>query len=335
LQVRIVLIVLILALIRVAHASGLDADRLGVIYNLDDAGSRDVAALYASQHRVPPQNLVGIRLPRTAVIDPKAFAVARNQVLDHLPTNVQSLLLVWSRPYAVGCMSVTTAFAAGYHSSFCEPGCAQTTPNPLFNSDGWLPADTVAWWPAMLLPSDDPELARALIKRAIASETAANTGSLYLVRTQDSARNVRAATYEDARAALTGRVRVIELTTPVQDAVTDAIGYFTGAVRVDELPRLRFRPGAVADHLTSVGGMLAGSGQMSALAWLNQGATASYGTVTEPCNILGKFPNIQVLMSHYAAGETALEAYWKSVAMPGQGLFIGDPLARSFAIRRR
>jgi hypothetical protein len=29
-----------------------------------------------------------------------------------------------------------------------------------------------------------------------------------------------------------------------------------------------------------------------------------------------------------------LEAYWKSVAMPGQGLFLGEPLARPFAGRR-
>jgi len=29
-------------------------------------------------------------------------------------------------------------------------------------------------------------------------------------------------------------------------------------------------------------------------------------------------------------GDTVLEAYWKSVEMPGQGLFIGEPLARPF-----
>jgi uncharacterized protein (TIGR03790 family) len=72
---------------------------------------------------------------------------------------------------------------------------------------------------------------------------------------------------------------------------------------------------------------------MSALSWIAQGATASYGSVSEPCNILAKFPNLRVLFEHYTHGETALEAYWKSVAMPGQGLFIGEPLARPFAAR--
>jgi hypothetical protein len=35
-------------------------------------------------------------------------------------------------------------------------------------------------------------------------------------------------------------------------------------------------------------------------------------------------------MARYLAGESLVEAYWKSVAMPGQGVFVGDPLARPF-----
>jgi hypothetical protein len=35
-------------------------------------------------------------------------------------------------------------------------------------------------------------------------------------------------------------------------------------------------------------------------------------------------------MHHYLAGETLIESYWKSVAMPGQGIFIGEPLARPY-----
>ncbi|MFM9916328.1 MAG: hypothetical protein ACKVOX_11015, partial [Rhizobacter sp.] len=44
-----------------------------------------------------------------------------------------------------------------------------------------------------------------------------------------------------------------------------------------------------------------------------------------------KFPEIGVLMGHYLGGETLIEAYWKSVRMPGQGVFVGEPLARPFA----
>jgi uncharacterized protein (TIGR03790 family) len=120
------------------------------------------------------------------------------------------------------------------------------------------------------------------------------------------------------------------MNSPTEGVISDAIGYFTGASQVDEISRIEFRPGAIADHVTSSGGILQGGTQMSALAWLGQGATASYGSVSEPCNFREKFPNVEVLFNHYLHGETVLEAYWKSVAMPGQGLFIGEPLARPF-----
>jgi len=40
-----------------------------------------------------------------------------------------------------------------------------------------------------------------------------------------------------------------------------------------------------------------------------------------------------VLLLHYAQGSTVIEAYWKSVAWPQQGVFIGEPLAAPFARR--
>jgi uncharacterized protein (TIGR03790 family) len=106
--------------------------------------------------------------------------------------------------------------------------------------------------------------------------------------------------------------------------------YQTGLARVDKLDTLHFLPGALADHLTSFGGDLLGSGQMSSLRWLEAGATASYGTVSEPCNHWQKFPHPQILLQHYLSGATAIEAYWRSVAWPAQGLFIGEPLARPY-----
>jgi uncharacterized protein (TIGR03790 family) len=124
----------------------------------------------------------------------------------------------------------------------------------------------------------------------------------------------------------------VQLSTPISREIPDAIGYFTGAVRVDELPNIRFRAGAIADHLTSSGGVLDGSKQMPATSWLQAGATASYGTVSEPCSFPGKFPDVKILFEHYLQGETILEAYWKSIAMPGQGLLIGEPLARPYAV---
>jgi len=326
------LLVLGLALIGVGHApaEGLIPERLGVIFNSNDKSSARVAQYYAQHRHIPSSNLVGLLVPDRAIIDRDELRRLRISMLAQLSSSVQSLLLVWSRPYAAECMSITTAVAAGYQSGFCEPGCGHTKLNPLFDTPGWLPADTTGWLPAMLLPSQDEPLAEAVIDRGISADGSRPRGTLYLIATQDSSRNVRAAGYPDARALLSSRLMVRELTTPLGPGPADIIGYFTGAVRVEELAKLIFLPGAAADHLTSTAGVLEGSRQMSALEWLKQGATASYGSVSEPCNLVGKFPNPAVLFDHYLRGDSLLEAYWKSVEMPGQGLFIGEPLARPF-----
>ena len=313
------------------RAETLTAASLGVIYNVDDANSKKIAFEYAAQRNVPLDNLIGIHAPTVPVWDPAVFGSVRSALVDRLPSAVQALLLVWSKPYAVGCMSVTTAIAAGYKLDFCRSGCVATLPNLLFDSDGWLPADTVGWWPAMLLPSDDLALARAIVKRGVAADATNPPGTVYLVDTPDKARNVRAASYDRVKLLFGHQMNISLLSAPVVHPVVGALGYFTGAREVAELNQIDFRPGAIADHLTSTGGILTGGRQMSAEAWLKQGATASYGSVSEPCNILGKFPDIAVLLQHYSHGEPLLEAYWKSVAMPGQGLFIGEPLSRPFA----
>jgi uncharacterized protein (TIGR03790 family) len=314
-------------------AETLTADRLGVVYNLNDAGSVRSAKYYAAERKVPFQNLVGLRIPVLNTISRTELAALRSTLIAALPGDVQSLVLVWSRPFAVECMSITTAVAAGYRAGFCEPGCGRTDPSPLYDAKGWLPADTAGWLPSMLLPSDDEHLLHALVARGLKADASHPPGTAFLVHTTDGTRDVRSAGYRDVITLVGRRTDVEELLAPPVAPVGDIIAYFTGAVRVAELPLLHFRPGAVADHLTSTGGVLDGSsGQMSALEWLKQGATGSYGTVSEPCNNTGKFPSPEVFLDHYLRGETLLEAYWKSVIMPGQGLFIGEPLARPYEL---
>lgn len=111
---------------------------------------------------------------------------------------------------------------------------------------------------------------------------------------------------------------------------SDVLFYFTGFASVDQIATNQYLPGAIADHLTSYGGQIPNSGQMSILRWIEAGATASFGTVAEPCNYTTKFPQASVAVARYFAGATLIEAYWKSVAWPGEGLFIGEPLARPY-----
>ena len=130
---------------------------------------------------------------------------------------------------------------------------------------------------------------------------------------------------------------VTNATSPTYNQLTnkqDVILYHTGLTRVEGIRTNRYLPGAVADHMTSYGGVLnEDEGQMGLLAWLDGGATGSYGTVVEPCAWVQKFPRTSVLLKHYYGGNTLIEAYWKSVEYPGEGVFVGDPLAKPWGRR--
>jgi uncharacterized protein (TIGR03790 family) len=164
----------------------------------------------------------------------------------------------------------------------------------------------------------------------VESDATRPTGTAYLLSTSDAARNVRSESYLQTEKILKGHLSVRRLKQDALMDATDVLFYFTGKAHVEGLETLQFVPGAIADHLTSWGGLLNENGQMSALRWLEAGATGSYGTVDEPCNFLQKFPSPQVVIGRYLQGETLIEAYWKSVMMPGQGIFIGEPLASPF-----
>jgi hypothetical protein len=173
--------------------------------------------------------------------------------------------------------------------------------------------------------------ARQLIDRGVAADGSNPAGTAYLVSTTDKARNVRAAGYPALRTQMQHILPVEIVEANALENKSDVMFYFIGTTQVPALDRNTFLPGAIGDHLTSAGGVLFGGSQMSSLAWLQAGATGSYGAVVEPCNFPAKFPVPALVMAYYLQGATLIEAYWKSVQMPGQGLFIGEPLARPFA----
>ena len=129
-----------------------------------------------------------------------------------------------------------------------------------------------------------------LIDRGVESDRSFPSGRAYLLNTPDKARNVRAVYFEKTAKKLKGVFPVEVLKANAISNRSDVLFYFTGLLQVPQLETLHFLPGALADHLTSLGGQLTDSTQMSSLRWLEAGATASYGTVVEPCNFSQKFP---------------------------------------------
>lgn len=313
------------------HSPGLGPADLAVIINTSDPLSVAIGNYYLRRRHIPKGNAVYVRFDAARDQLPAAeFARLKAAVDRQVPRHIQAFALTWARPYRVDCMSVTSAFAFGFDPKYCASGCSPTWPDPYFNSNTSRPYDELRIRPTMSIAAVDFDHAQALIERGIHADRTEPHGTAYLLSTDDVARNARAADYPAAIPFARPRVQVEVLHANGIKDRQDVLFYFTGASTVPEISTNRFLPGAVADHLTSFGGMLTDSPQMSSLRWLEAGATGSYGTVVEPCNFPAKFPAIQVVFAHYIAGETVLEAYWKSVLMPGQGIFIGEPLAAPF-----
>ncbi|NOT67683.1 MAG: TIGR03790 family protein [Methylophilaceae bacterium] len=312
--------------------TGLTAQEVAIIINDDDPLSVQTGTYYQKARQIPPTNVIHVRFPagRTA-LGKEEFQQLKAQIDKDTPTHIQAYAVAWTTPYRVGCMSITSALAFGFNQDYCSATCGATKASPYFNSPSLYPATDLKMRPAMLLAGTRFEQVKALIDRGVASDHSFPAGHAYLLNTPDRARSVRSINFPQTAKELAGVYPIEILETGAIADKQDVLFYFTGLTHVPQLQTLGFQPGALADHLTSTGGQLTDSTQMSILRWLEAGATASYGTVIEPCNHQQKFPVPGIAMFFYATGATAIEAYWKSVAWPGEGVFVGEPLAKPFA----
>jgi len=313
----------------------LDHTQVAVIMNTLDPLSVEIAEYYASRRAIPIQNVIRVGFPHgRSTLTAGEFAALNAWVLEKTPPGIEAYVLTWAAPYRVECMSITSAFAFGFDAAFCADTCRPTRRSPYFNSSSRLPFSDLGIRPAMSIAATTFAQAKALIDRGVDADGTAPDGTVYLLSTSDAARNVRSNSYPMVENMLKGHVRVNVLKQDALKNAQDVLFYFTGVSAVRELDTLKFVRGAIADHLTSGGGNLTDSSQMSALRWLEAGTTASYGAVVEPCNMPQKFPTPPVVIARYLQGETLIEAYWKSVLMPGQGIFIGEPLAAPFVRKK-
>jgi uncharacterized protein (TIGR03790 family) len=324
---------------------GLSANELAVIVDQNDPLSEAIASYYQSARGVPAANIIRVALPTRPAPDAISttdFALLKADIDAKLPANVQATLLAWNAPSRVvgSCsMGITSAMAFGYDPKYCAGACAATAASTYFDSESSRPWTDHGMRPSMMLGASNLAAAKSLIDRGVASDATYPAGDGYLLRTNDAARSVRYGDYVGLPAlwSANGGLALNYIDNSAGAASNSVRGknqvlfYFTGLVTVPDLATNRFAPGAAADHLTSFGGHLpSGNGQMPITAWLNAGATASYGAVEEPCNFTQKFSKASVLIDQYYRGATLMEAYWKSVQWPGQGLFVGEPLAKPF-----
>lgn len=322
----------------VDHSRGpLDRRHLALVINTADPFSLAIGRRYQIARAIPAAQVIRVRFRAGgSQLEAAEFRALRREVLRRTPPHVQVYALAWAAPYRVGCQSITSAFAFGENGSPCSNTCRPTRLSAYFaRGDVRRPWDALRIRPAMLLAASSVHEGLRLIDRGVAADGTAPPGTAYLLSTSDPARNARAAAFAQVASSAGPAFRVVVLQADALRGARDVMAYFTGLAWVPAITSNRFRPGAVADHLTSFGGQLSDSSQMSALRWLEAGATGSYGTVVEPCNFTTKFPDPGLLLAYYRRGDTLIESYWRSVAMPDQGVFIGEPLARPWPPRRK
>jgi len=321
--------------------SALEPSELGVLVNENDPASKEIASYYLAARKIPAKNRVALSFPVNDVMSEADFAAAKATLDSALGPDIQALVVTWTRPYRVSCMSTTSAFALGFDTKYCNTtggSCGPTDFVDTFDSDSVAPFTDHGIRPTMMLVGKDAATAKALIDRGVAADDTFPTGDGWLIRTTDVARSVRHPAFVQLTQKWTDP-SVLKLTYVDNSSGTGAdqiegqkgvFFYFTGLANVPKIETNEYRPGAIADHLTSFGGQVPTSGQMSVAEWIAAGVTGSFGTVVEPCNYTTKFPDPRIVVPRYYRGATLLEAYWKSVAAPGEGLFVGEPLARPF-----
>ncbi|MBX9651593.1 MAG: TIGR03790 family protein [Xanthobacteraceae bacterium] len=336
--------------------SSIQISEIAVLVNDNDPQSVEVASYYQQVRKIPARNMIHLNFDRDRIhpglpsnngIDPAEFATLKAQVDAAAGPEIQAFVVSWSKPFRIARFnyystnySITSAFAFGIDNpSLTSNNCSATPLNPYFGSSSTAPYTDFGIRPTMMLAGQSAASVKATIDKGLKAERSLPGGNGWFVRTADNVRSGPRLQDFQATVQTWNRPEALSMMyfdysknggrSEVKNAA-DILFYQTGSANVSELNTNTYLPGALADHLTSNGGDLFGTEQMSALRWLEAGVTASYGTVTEPCAYADKFPAASVLVKSYFRGNTALEAYTKSVRQPSQGIFVGDPLARPF-----
>ncbi|MES2207744.1 MAG: TIGR03790 family protein [Pseudomonadota bacterium] len=354
--------------VEVEDETTLSAASLYIIANRNDPTSLQLAKDYQAARHIPTENILYVSIPVRMEITPNEALSLSSAI--HSATKAKGFALAWSMPYRVGAhQSITSFVSMGYVDSKSFTKACNLTPfSPYFASGPFIGQgnnfSTTPLKPSMLLASYssynpaipqgqagrilDPlkagnhttlmakylEGVRATIAKGVLADYRWYSGSAYFLKTSDKVRAVRAMDMKNAALQVNSYLTSTYLEQDALEGKSDILIYETSLPNLDPSGNKTntFLPGAIADTLTSYAGKLYDSlDQISALEFLRAGATATFGTVREPCTFVQKFPRPSVVASHLLAGDTVVEAYWKSVEWPTEGVFIGEPLARPYS----
>ena len=346
------------------NAAALGPHEVLLLVNTNSQQSVTIAFEFARLRHVPESNVVLLGLPVDQAVPP--VAVSRDYFTQHiwLPANkavkergIGDHILAWiysvdfpveitaNPPISIEGLTFTRNNQIGsalvsngewQSPLFAAPANPQGMAFPSQSFDvarGMLGDDMPL--PSMMLgfagqSGNSLEVIHRCIENGVQSDRTHPRGTIYFVTGEDIRAKARSWQFEAAsdRLSQMGVASVITNATP--HGKTNILGMLVGLANVAPLQYGRFLPGSMADHLTSCAGDFKNKAQTKLTAWIDAGAGASAGTVTEPKAIWMKFPSAWTYV-HYAAGCTAIESLYQGVSCPLQILLVGEPLACPWA----
>ncbi len=332
------------ALVCKLHAGGSGLNTV-VVVNQTSSNSCELGSYYCQQRQVPPQNVLSINWSggntlwtsndfQTNLVVPLLNMLATRQLTNQIDYVVLSMDIPFQTSYGPTTNSTTTAL---FYGPRLGPGDPNGLNNSYFASEAVFRQAPPVGAPgysflATMITDNSLTQAEQLVDRGVASDGTFPQQPVVLAKSLDPSRNGRYVYFDNA----IFNVNVLDVSSILRTNTdwvtwpTGCLGYQTGLAQFS-VPQGLFVPGAVADSLTSFGGIIFGSNsQTNLLAFINGGATGSYGTVIEPNQDTSKFPNPQVYF-YQARGFSLAESYYQSVNVPYLGLMVAEPLAAPFA----
>lgn len=328
-----------------------------IVVNDDSIESQQVGALYRQTRGIPQRNVCHVSIsPKTNRVDAGLFQTSvvsriHQHISDRgLSNQIDYIVLSKDIPYAVrwdlhnSLQNGTVAIIFYGLKDFMDPDCQihAGTDNAYFQTErAFHRSDAYAgsnYYLCTMLTARWLNLATALIARTRSADGTFPSGEIELFKSSDPYRNIRYKRFDDLRfsSLFFTNFPLVKVSENQWNAVfqnTNLLGYCQSVSTSLWIYNHTYLPGAICDHLTSCGGYLFDAeihSQMSILDWIQAGASASYGTVVEPCAFLEKFPDPMVYFWQYR-GFNLAESYWMSVRNPYQGIFLGDPLMAPYA----
>lgn len=344
------LMVVLCPFFALAGGSGLN---VLVVVNPNSPDSLALGNYYCERRHVPPQNVLrlqnwtGDNVTWTrgefhqALFEPLLEALSARGLAQQIDFVLLSMDIPYQVTEAGSVNSTTSVLFYGFkpNSATAQTSCG--IPDFSFNSYAFSetrfrdsPPDTGPANPflAMMLTSTDLDMAKLTVDQGVSSDASFPAGPVLLVTTFDTLRSTRSVLFADAilDSRIQGNVELVATNQNSPYGLGRLLGYQTGLAQFTVSPNT-FVPGAMADSLTSYGGViLQPNGQTTLLAFLAAGASGSYGTLVEPCDDPRKFPSPRDYF-YQARGFSLAECYYQSLLNPYQGLVVGEPLAAPFA----